>query len=111
MRCKLDADSEGIFTLGGGIISGLLALGSVTFHAIMLQYVIPTLFTAFPISGSSVQQIAQAERQVEERMINEFAGYLEYPSLSEFPAYQAFAFRNNPAFRGLPFARGPYQGG
>ena len=36
MRCKLDADSEGIFALGV-IISGLLALGSVTFHAIMLQ--------------------------------------------------------------------------
>ena len=37
MRCKLDADSEGIFALGGVIISGLFLLGSVTFHAIMLQ--------------------------------------------------------------------------
>ena len=37
MRCKLYADSEGIFALGGVIISGLFLLGSVTFHAIMLQ--------------------------------------------------------------------------
>ena len=81
------------------------------------------VLTTVPVAQvvQGVQQVAQAERQAEERMINEFRNYArdvgqqfqarDQMLAARYGPYQEFAFRNDPAFRRLPFARGPYQGG